>query len=102
MFHTAVGAYINNFVGLKLPNYKSHKLAWNSLLCVMKSFCWVVFMKTLRFVRQSIAVLSWFHDISIPAFSKKGIGGVFPTFFPLTDWSLNSEFKNGPKHSSLL
>ena len=33
--------------GLKLPNYKWHKLAWNSLLCVMKSFCWVGFMKTL-------------------------------------------------------
>ena len=34
--------------GLKLPNSESHKPAWNSLLFVMKSFCWVVFMETLR------------------------------------------------------
>ena len=61
-------------VGLKLPNYKSHKLAWNSLLCVMKSFCWVVFMKTLRFVWQSRAVVSRFHDVLIHAFPKKVLG----------------------------
>ena len=33
-------------------------------------------------------------------FQKDGIGGVF-LFFPPTDWNLNSQFKNCPKHSSL-
>ena len=88
-------------LGLKLPNYKSHKLALNSLLFVMKSFCWVVFMKTLRFVCQSMAVVCRFHDVSIHAFSKKSIGDVFLFFFPLTDWNLNFQCKNGPEQSSL-
>ena len=86
---------------LNLPNYKWLKHAWNSLLCVMKSFCWVVFMKTLRFVWQSMAVVCRFHDVSIHAFSKKSIGSVFLLFLSPTDWNLNVQFKNGPKHSSL-
>ena len=64
-------------VGLKLLNYKSHKL--------MKSFCWVVFMKMLHFVWQSMVVVCWFHDVSIHAFSKKRICGVFLLFFFPTD-----------------
>ena len=49
---------------------------------MMKSFCRVVLMKRLRFVWQPVAVVCRFHDVSILAFSKKSIGGVFLFLLP--------------------
>ena len=70
-------------VGLKLPNNKSHKPACPEqfAMCKEEFYC-VVFMKTLRFVRQwSMAVVCRFHDISIHVYSKKSFDGIVLLFF---------------------
>ena len=69
-------------VGLKLPNYKSHTLAWNSL-CVMMSFSRDCLHEIASFLYgsqwRSCAGSTMFRLET--KFSKKSIGGVFLFFF---------------------
>ena len=89
-------------VGLELPNYKSHKLAWNSLPCVMTSLLGC-FQENASFCNlygsqwRSCAGSTMFRFMHFP---KGALVRSFFAFFPPTNWNLNFQFKNGPKDSS--